>query len=337
MTHATRSSRLRAGWLSLAVGLLVFGGKFGAFLLTGSTAVLSDALESIVNVAAGALLVFSLIVAARPPDRDHPYGHGKVEFFSAGIEGAFVFGAGGLILFEAARALLQGPELQRLGAGLGLLAVFGGVNALLGLYLVRVGRRTRSAALLADGKHVLADVWTTVAVIAGLVAVSLTGWLLLDPLIALAVGLHVLREGYHLVRDAIGGLMDAADAEELEALASALEKRRAESWIDLHALRAWRSGAFLHADLHLVIPRYLDAEALHGIHDEVEAALQDTVGPDSDTVVHFDPCRPPDCPGCPVADCPVRSTPFGHRRPFAVEHATRSDQSVEEQVYLAKV
>jgi cation diffusion facilitator family transporter len=321
------SERLRAGWVSAASGAAIFAGKVLAYVITGSAAVFSDAMESIVNVVAAALLVWSLRVAARPADPEHPYGHGKVEFFSAGIEGALIVVAAVLIAMQAVRQLVAGAEPQQLDAGLALLGAASLANAALGAFLVRSGRRHHSLALVADGKHVLADVWTSVGVIAGLVVVRFTGIYALDPIVALAVAVWIVREGTGLVRRAVLGLMDAADDALLASLAALLEKDRPAQWIDVHGLRAWRSGAELHVDLHLVVPRYLDVDRLHTLHDEIERRLEPLHG---EAVVHFDPCRPAHCAGCLMPACPVRSAPPGERPILTRERVTRTDPAAGE-------
>ena len=321
--------RLAAGRLSLAIGVLVFAGKVLAWILTGSVAVFSDAMESIVNVVAALLLVWSLRMAAQPADRDHPYGHGKAEFLSAAVEGALIIVAALLIGVQAVRELVIGGAPQRIDAGLALVAGASLLNGGLGLHLVRVGRRTGSVALVADGRHVLTDVWTSGAVIVGLLAVRFTGIVWLDPAVALAVAANIVREGWRLVSHAVGGLMDEADAALLEKLAAALEAERPPEWIDVHGLRAWRSGAELHADLHLVVPRYFDAERLHRIQEAVEERLHAAVAVPSEAVVHFDPCRPHECPRCAMPACPVRAARFEARPPLSVARATRADADVE--------
>ncbi len=330
-----RAARARAGLVSLVAGTAIFAGKLVAWYITGSSAVLSDALESVVNVAAAALLVWSLRLAARPADRNHPYGHGKVEFFSAGVEGTLIALAATLILIEALRQLAVGPELRRLEGGILLVSLAAAANAALGLYLVRVGRRTHSLALVADGRHILTDVATSVGVILALAAVWLTGWVLLDPLIAILVALNILYTGWRLVRQAVAGLMDEADEVLLGRVAAELEECRAPWWIDVHSLRAWRSGAVWHADLHLVVPRYFDADRLHGIHHGVARAIHGASGMPGDTIVHFDPCRPRHCPSCAMPDCPVRSAPVARRLPISLERATRGDESLETGIPLA--
>lgn len=324
-----RAERATAGRLALGVGLAVFATKLAAYLLTDSSAIFSDAMESVVNVVAAGLLLYSLTVAARPPDPDHPYGHGKVEFFSAGVEGTLIAIAAGLILVEAVGELLRGPELRRLDSGLALLVAAGAVNAGLGVYLLRAGRRTGSLALTADGRHVLADVWTSAGVIVGLVAVRMTGWSWLDPLVAIAVALHVLRTGYSLVREAVGGLMDEAPEPLLEAVVAGLAAGRESAWIDAHGLRAWRSGDFIHVDLHLGVPRYFDADALHEIDERVGAIVARAVASPNETIVHFDPCRPRQCPSCRVPGCSIRKAPFARATPFTLASVTRRDEALE--------
>ncbi|MEM7203178.1 MAG: cation diffusion facilitator family transporter [Planctomycetota bacterium] len=327
---AAQRLRLRAARWSLAVGLLVFGGKLAAYLLTDSTAVFSDAMESVVNIAAAAVLLLSLRLAAQPADRDHPYGHGKVEFFSAGIEGAFLLGAGIWIAVEAVGAFVVGSTVHSLNIGVAFLVGFSVINAALGVHLVRTGEATHSLALVADGKHVLADVWTTAGVIIGLAAVEVTGWGVLDPLIALAVAVNIMRESRNLLREAVRGLMDEADEPLLEEIAASFDVGRPAEWIDVHGLRSRRSGPLVHADLHLVVPRYFDVQRLHVLHEDIEIAVRQAVRGTAETVVHFDPCRVSDCPRCRVSHCPVRAAvPAGPGYEITLERATRSDATAE--------
>jgi cation diffusion facilitator family transporter len=326
LAHDTRRS---AGRLSLAVGVVVFLAKIAAWIVTGSVAVFSDAMESIVNVVAALLLVWSLRMAAQPADRDHPYGHGKAEFLSAGVEGALIIVAAVLIGVQALRDLWAGGAPQRLDTGMALVAGASLLNGLLGFHLVRVGRRTHSLALVADGRHILTDVWTSAGVLLGLLAVELTGKLWLDPAVALAVAANIVREGLRLVHRAVGGLLDEADEALLTSLAASLEASRPPEWIDVHGLRAWRSGAEAHVDLHLVVPRYFDAERLHHIQEAVEERLGRGSALPAEAVVHFDPCRPHECPRCAMPECPVRAAPLVARRPIDAARATRADADVE--------
>ena len=323
------AARRRAAWISLVVGSAIFLGKIATWQLTGSVAVLSDALESTVNIAAAALLVFSMHLAAQPADRDHPYGHGKVEFLSAGIEGALIVVAAVLIAVEAIGGLLHPVPLGRLEFGLVALAALSAGNAGLGFYLVRTGRSAQSLALVADGKHVLADVTTSAGVLVGLALVKLTGIAWLDPAVALLVAANIVREGLRLARSAVKGLMDEADPQLLEALSATLSRERPPEWIDVHGLRAWRSGALVHTDLHLVVPRYFDAERLHEISERVEARLLGGLTEPGEAVVHFDPCGPVHCVSCEMPACQVRGAAFKERTLLSVARATRTDPDAD--------
>lgn len=299
----------------MLAGVLLLAVKFAAYAVTDSLAVLSDAAESLVNVGAALMLLGALRVAAMPADAGHPYGHGKIESFSAGAEGALIFIVALGIIYEAAAALWVGPELRNINLGLVIVLGAGAANAALGIYLLRAGRACGSLALEADGRHVLADAWTSAGAVAGLAAVWLTGWQVLDPLAALAVAAHLLLQGARIIKRAVDNLMDAASPALLRELAERLAAAREDSWIDIHDLRAWRSGAALHADLHAVVPRYYNAEQLHNIHGRVKDALLagERAG---GAVVHFDPCRPLHCPRCAMQDCPVRAAPPQPRPPI---------------------
>ena len=327
-TQQMQSDRMRAGRMALFVGILIFLGKFAAYALTGSTAVFADAMESTINIVSAGMLILALSIAARPPDLSHPYGHGKVEFLSAGIEGAAIAFAALLILVHGVRELIDGPEIHSLDTGLAILAVSAIANAGLGLHLTRVGRTTSSDALVADGRHVLADVWTSVGVIGGLSVVWLTGWIWADPLIAIAVAINVAWEGYRLLHDSMAGLMDEADESLIESTTSLLERARRTSWIDLHGLRSWRSGARRHIDLHLTVPRFFDVNDVHAIHDEVETALFEGDAHGGDVVVHFDPCDENECHHCTMHDCSIRSHALVKAEPFTPRRAVRPDSAL---------
>jgi len=324
-----KAERLRAARLSLFAGILICGGKFAAVAVTGSSAVLSDAMESIVNIAASALMLASIVVASQPADRNHPYGHGKAEFVSAGIEGTLIAIAGLVILAYASYELWVGPEVQRIGIGLWILGFVTLLNAALGTYLIRVGRRTRSLALEADGRHLMADVVTSVGVFLGLGAVMLTGWTILDPLVAIAVALHIFYVGWRLFREALGGLMDEADPALLQQVAEALEAQREPWHVDIHSLRVRRSGPEVQTDFHMAVPRFYDADQLHDIHDDMYCIVFGATGAAGEMIVHFDPCRPRQCDSCAMEECPRRSAPMVERHPLDLQWVTREDEVLE--------
>ena len=300
--------RLIAIGTSFGIGLLLMGVKFYAYDLTNSSAILSDALESIINVVAGAFAMGSVILAAKPPDETHPYGHGKIEFFSAGFEGALIIIAA-LGIFKSGMTHLVHPQpLPNLGAGLVLLVVAGIVNGALGFVLVRVGRRTDSLILEADGKHVLTDVLTTGGVLVGLLLVQVTGWYRLDGIIACLVGIQILITGSALVRQSFRGLMDAANLEVLEELSRLLVANRRACWVDIHQLRAWKSGDHIHIDLHLVLPRDLSLEEAHQEAKDLESLIVRHFQAKASALIHMDPCLDVDCPVCACHLCNTRET-----------------------------
>lgn len=192
---------------SLAVAVVMLVGKLTAYALTGSAAIFSDALESVIHLVATAIAGFSLWYAAQPPDPNHPYGHGKIAYFSSGLEGALILLAAVAIGYEAIQALVEGPSLENLGVGLAITAALGLVNLVLGLSLIRVGRRTNALVLVANGHHVLTDMWTSLGVLVGVGLVLVTGLEWLDPVVAILVGANILWTSVRLMREAYGGLM----------------------------------------------------------------------------------------------------------------------------------
>lgn len=315
-------TRRQAILFSVAVGVVLLLVKFAAAALTGSAAILSDALESIINVVASAFAYYSIHVSAQPPDPSHPYGHGKIESFSAGFEGALIILAALVILWEAVPRLFAPPFLTRLDAG--LLLVFGAaaVNATLGLFLLRIGKQTGSLALIADGKHLLTDVYTSAGVVIGVGAVWLTGWVLLDPLTACIVAVNILASGVGLLRQSVGHLMDEADETTLHRIVATLQAARRPEWIDIHHLRSWRSGDRHHIDFHLTLPRYWNLEQCHAIQTCIAEALRRKLGEESEVLIHLDPCTSHHCSFCQMVDCPVRAVPFHARPRWTVASAT---------------
>ncbi len=291
-------ARLIAISLSFVVGVSLMAVKFYAYLLTHSSAILSDALESIINVVASAFALGSILLAANPPDESHPYGHGKIEYFSVGFEGALIILAAFGIFKTGLSHILHPQQLPHLQNGLFILLGASFVNLLLGVGLIRVGKRTRSPTLTADGKHVLTDVYTSAAVLLGLFLVHQTGWYWLDGTVACLVGLNILVSGGKLVRQSIAALMDASDPDLLKEISTLLAKHRKDIWIDVHQLRAWRSGNLVHIDFHLILPRDLTLDHAHSEGKEVEKIMKDHFGGAASVLIHMDPCIDPDCPIC---------------------------------------
>lgn len=321
------SVRLRAGLVSLVVGAGLLATKYVAYLLTGSTAVLSDALESIVNVVAALFALGSLVFAGKPADREHPYGHGKIEYFSAVFEGGLIaFAAVGIIWYAIAE-LIAGPKIAQIEIGVLLTIAAGVVNAALGWFLVSTGRRVNSLILVADGKHVLSDFWTSLGVVVGLGLVKLTGIAWLDPAVALLLGANLAITGFRLVRSAAGGLLDEEDSDLIGRLVAAFNEKREPGIIRMHRLRAIRSGRFAHIDAHLIVPEYWTVEAAHDALDAFEKRVIDQCKIEGEIVFHTDPCRRALCPACDVAECPIRRSTFSTCPPLTADEARMTDET----------
>ncbi|MBO0935606.1 cation transporter [Fibrella sp. HMF5335] len=296
--------------LSLGVSIILLILKFTAFALTNSTAILTDALESIVNVIASAFALYSLYLAGLPRDQNHPYGHGKVEYLSSGFEGALILSAGLVIIYEAVLSFLEPHPLNDLGWGVGLVAFTTAANALLGYALVRQGKKMESAALAADGHHLLIDSVSSIVVVVGVGLVLLTGWLWLDRALALVLALFIIYNGWSLVRQSVGRLLDETDAPTIDRVVTVLNADRQPNWIDVHNLRVQKYGADLHIDCHLTLPYYWDLAKTHEEVHRFEETLQTGFASEVEIFVHADPCLQECCHYCHVANCPVRAHEF---------------------------
>jgi cation diffusion facilitator family transporter len=321
---ARQKLRMQMILLSFAISVVLLGLKFVTYYLTHSSAVLSDALESIINVVASAFAAISVWMSAKPPDHDHPYGHGKIEYFSAGFEGALIICAAAGIFYTGIKHLLAPHDLPHLGQGLAILLGTTVVNLGLGMALLKVGRQTDSITLLADGKHIITDVYTSTAVVFGLALVYWTGWNRIDGMVACLVGINILITGSNLVRQSFARLMDASDPQLLDRIAVILERNRRRQWVDIHQLRAWRAGNLLHIDLHLVLPLDLSLEEAHYHANEVENLLMAQFEGNASVLVHMDPCDTRLCPACRSNSCQWRKKPNTPHSTWDRRHLIRS-------------
>jgi cation diffusion facilitator family transporter len=317
--------RLRAGAVSLGVSVVLLAAKYQAYVLTGSTAILSDALESIVNVVAAVFSLGGLIFAGRPADRNHPYGHGKIEFVSAAFEGGLIAFAAVVIIYEVVQSFIRGVEVRRLESGLLIVLGAGIVNLVLGWYLLRAGRRHASLTLVADGQHVLSDFYTSAGIVAGLVLVRLTGLSWLDPLVAAVVALNLMWTGARLVRHAAGGLLDEEDTALLSRVLAVLRTHVGQGVIRIHHLRAIRAGRFHHVDAHLVVPEFWSVDQAHELAEDLARRAIKEVGVEGEMVFHTDPCHRAYCAMCDLDDCIIRREPFRARPPLTLDEAVQPD------------
>jgi cation diffusion facilitator family transporter len=297
--------RKKAAYISLAVGIGMFITKMTAYFITGSVAIFSDAAESVVHVAATGMALFSIILSSKPADKSHLYGHGNVEYFSAGVEGFLIVLAAGVIIYQAIADIIAGPTLESLNVGVIFISVAGIVNLGLGYYLIRTGKKTNSLTLVADGKHVLTDAITSIGVLVGIILVIITDYVLLDPILAIIVALNIVFTGYKLIRESVAGLMLETNPEVLKKISDKLISMRKDYWIDIHELRYWQSGDRTFIDFHLILPYYFTIEQSHTeekyIDDELEKAF-----PNSQIKIHFDFCVPELCKFCGYQKCEVR-------------------------------
>jgi cation diffusion facilitator family transporter len=304
---------IRFQWFAVSIGVVVLMIKFYAFRITGSNAILSDALESIINVVAGSFALYSLILAAKPKDRDHPYGHGKIEFISSGIEGTLILIAGIGIMFKSIHDLTNVRELVQLDIGIYLSAGAGLINYVLGRFTESYGKKNHSPTMVASGKHLMSDGYTTIGLILGLGIVILTNLYWVDSVIAIGFGAYIGLVGIREVRKSVAGIMDEADFELLEELISKIDSERNGNWIDLHNFRTQKFGKGIHIDCHLTLPYYFTVEEAHSEIDRVEKIVSSNYAEGVEMFIHADPCIPTSCRICSKTDCPVRLTSFEER------------------------
>lgn len=284
--------------------------KFLAYYITHSVSILTDALESIVNVVAGFIGLYSLYVAAKPRDIDHPYGHGKAEFISAAVEGTLVLSAGGLIIYTAIRNLIHPEPIQQLNVGIYLVAGSAIINWILGYFSLQQGKKNNSLALIASGKHLQTDTYSTIAIIVGLLLISVTGYLWIDGAVAIGFGLFIIYTGYKILRVSLAGIMDEADMVLLEKMVNVLDKNRSYNWVDLHNLRVIKYGNVLHLDCHLTVPWYFNINEAHAEIDRLGGLIRSNFGQSLELFVHTDGCQYFQCNICMKEDCPVRKHAF---------------------------
>jgi cation diffusion facilitator family transporter len=299
------NAKKRAALLSLLVGIGMFISKMTAYLLTDSSAIFSDAAESVVHVAATSIALYSIYLSMKPADETHLYGHGNVEYFSAGMEGFLIVVAAITIIYTSTIDLIGGVSTQKLDIGITIIAVAGLINFLLGFYLIKKGKETNSLTLIADGKHVLTDSFTSIGVVVGLILVMITGYSVLDPLIAIAVAINILFTGYKLMRESVGGLMHETDPETLEKLLTTFNQIKKDYWIDIHHLRFWKSGDRIFVDFHIILPYYFSIKQSHLEEQFIENELL-KVFPAVSVRIHSDYCNPDVCKYCDYKSCEER-------------------------------
>lgn len=318
MHRAHYNLKIQKRIAALSVILLII--KTVAWYLTGSVAILTDAFESIVNVVAGFIGVYSLYISAKPIDRDHPYGHGKAEFISAAIEGTMISIAGLIIIYEALNNLLHPHVIKKLDYGIMLTAATAAINYIAGYYCVKTGKKNNSLALISSGKHLQSDTWTTLGIACGLILMLVTKLTWVDSAVAILFSLFIIYTGYKILRSSVAGIMDEADTALLDKLVHMLNANRKENWVDLHNLRIIKYGSRLHLDCHLTVPWYLNVHQAHEEIDALSGLVKKEFGESVELFVHSDGCLDFSCRICTKTDCAVRKHVFEKKVEWTMEN-----------------
>lgn len=312
-------------WIA-AIGIILFVGKLVAWKLTNSDAVFSDAMESVVNVISAFLGLYALYLASKPRDENHPYGHGKVEFVTSAIEGSLISIAGLMIIYEGTNSLFSDKELNKLDWGIWIIAGTAIINYILGYVSIQKGKAENSVVLVSSGKHLQSDTITTLGVVVSLVLVYFTKLIWIDSVVALIFGVYIIIIGYKIIRKSLSGIMDEADPEMLERLATFLNENRKAEWIDVHNMKIQQFGSRLHIDAHLTLPWYFE---LRTAHDEMEEMIK-LIAENTDRMVefnfHMDDCKTTSCAICQIENCPVRQQFFTKKIDWNGDNISQPDK-----------
>jgi len=310
----------------VVVGLSLFAIKLAAWYLTNSVSILTDALEGIVNVISAFIGLYSLYLSSLPKDKNHPYGHGKVEFLSAALEGVMISFAGIWIIFEAINHIINPQQIKELDWGIILVALAALVNFIVGYIAVKKGKKNNSIALIASGKHLISDTLTTVGIIIGLGIMLFTKLMWIDSIVALIFGVIIIVTGFQIIRKSISGIMDEADEDLLKQLVDWINENRSENWIDLHNLRIIKYGSILHIDCHVTLPWYFTVREAHHEIDLIEKMVQQKFGKSVELFIHSDDCQPKSCKVCTKLNCEQRLNPFEKKLDWTIENIRKDEK-----------
>lgn len=314
----------------VSLSFLILVGKFTAFYLTNSVGILTDAMESIVNVIAGLISLFSLYLSAKPKDRSHPFGHGKIELISASIEGILIMIAGILIIYEAIKRLFEPSMIEKLDIGIIIVALGGILNYLMGLYSIRMGRKYDSIALVAGGKHLQSDTYSTIGLVLGLLLLYFTKIAWIDSALALIFGSIIVITGIIILRKTVANLMDKADIQTLESMVKAISIHRKNDWIDVHNAKTIKYGSQIYVDCDLTLPWYYNIAESHKACDELKSLLNSEFAGRVLLSIHSDPCKEKHCKYCSKSDCSYRKVPFEKEYNLTLSELTKTDEEREQ-------
>lgn len=323
-----KSEKINTQWLVLLLGLILMVTKFLAFYLTKSNAILSDALESIVNIVAGSFGLYSLYLSAKPRDLDHPYGHGRIEFISSSVEGILIVIAGGLIIHKAIQALIHPHPIEELGVGIFLIFISGILNYFMGVFAVKRGKKNYSLALEASGEHLKSDAYSTIGILVGLLLIMFTGYLWIDNIVAIMMGLLIIYNGLIILKKSTAGIMDEADFDLNQRVVEHINENRVPEWIDVHNFRVIKYGEVIHIDCHMTMPWYYTLQESHDKMKKFESCLENSLSNPVETFIHIDPCVETSCSICQIQDCSERKFPFTKKLTWTLENITKNQKHV---------
>jgi len=304
------------------LGIILLSFKFYAYHITNSQSIFSDALESIVNVIAAIITVIVIYVASKPADKDHPYGHGKIESIASTFEGGAILLAGILIVIQAVQVFFHGAEISRIDSGLTIVVGAGVINGLLGSFLFFRGKKLHSEALKSGGLHLMTDTLTSVGVLFGLLMVKYTGLLWIDPVVAAVFGAMLVFTGGKILLRSGNILIDGHDIDTLKTIAQLFEKHMRPGVIQIHFTRVIRSGNYHHIDCHMVIPEFWTVLEAHDFSEKFEKSVIGDYQVDGELHVHHDPCHMAYCDSCDLEKCPIRKSEFIARKQLSFEEIT---------------
>ncbi len=325
MQKTNYRSNITVQAVALSVGLVLLFAKFAAYYLTNSNSILSDALESIINVVAGGFGMYSLFLASKPVDEDHPYGHGKIELLSASFEGTLIFIAGAVIIVKALFALIHPNDISSLDIGIYITAFAGAVNYLMGWFMEVKGKASNSMTLSAGGEHLKTDAYSSIGLILGLLLITVTGWQAADNWIAIIFGLIIIYSGIKILRKSVGGIMDEADEDLIGEVIDILNEKRKDHWIDIHNLRCIRYGPRLHIDCHVTVPWYYNTIEAHDVIEEIQEAIDEDAESYIEMFIHADPCQAFSCRICPL-ECSKRRKGFEEKIAWDIKNVMKNEK-----------
>lgn len=316
-------------WI-VSISLLILCGKFMAFYITNSVGILTDAMESIVNVVAGFISLYSLRWAAKPKDKEHPFGHGKMELISASIEGLLISIAGGMIVYEGIQRLFLPAVIEKLDIGIIVVAAAGLLNYIMGWYSVRMGKKYNSMALVAGGKHLQSDTYSSIGLVAGLLLLFYTGIVWIDSALALIFGAVIVITGLSILKKTVANLLDKADNEVLDNIAQTIKENREPDWIDIHNTKIIKYGSYLYIDCDLTLPWFYNIMESHQACDNLKKTLISKFSDKIQVSIHSDPCKMKHCEHCEIENCGSRKTPFVALENINISNIVQSDEERDE-------